>query len=249
VLAASADAQTIRRAPAFAGTDLVAAPTDGWATNGGDWYNRRYSPLAAIDRSNVATLKGVWRTHLKGSGLGPQYSGEAQPLVYRGVIYIVTGANDVFAVSVDSGAILWERRANLDPANNAVCCGWTSRGVALGDGKVFVGQLDGKLVALDQASGRVVWSTQAERWQEGFSITSAPLYFDGLVYTGFAGGERGIRGRVKAFDAKTGTLVWTFHTIPGPARSATTRGLRTTRSGWTAARPSGTRRPSIPSSA
>jgi glucose dehydrogenase len=138
----------------------------------------------------------VWRTHLRGSGLGAQYSGEAQPIVYRGVIYVVTGPNDVFAVSVDTGQIRWEYRANLDPANNAVCCGWTSRDVGLGDGKVFVGQLDGKLVALDQATGRVVWSVQAQRWQEGYTITSAPLYFDGLVYTGFAGGERGIRSRV-----------------------------------------------------
>jgi alcohol dehydrogenase (cytochrome c) len=216
VLTTSAAAQDIRRAPAFAGLELVAPPTNGWPTNGGDWYNRRYSPLTEIDRGNVAGLKGVWRTHLNGSGLGAQYSGEAQPLVHEGVIYVVTGANDVFAVNVEDGAILWEYRANLDPANNAVCCGWTSRGVGLGDGKVYVGQLDGKLVALDQRSGRVLWSVQAERWQEGFSITSAPLYFDGLIYTGFAGGERGIRGRVKAFDARDGKLTWTFHTIPGP---------------------------------
>jgi alcohol dehydrogenase (cytochrome c) len=215
-LAASAAAQSIRRAPAYAGSDLVATPTTGWPTNGGDWYNRRYSPLTQIDRSNVAGLKGVWRTHLQGSGLGAQYSGEAQPLVHEGVIYVVTGANDAFAVSVDSGEILWEYRAKLDPSNNAVCCGWTSRGVGLGDGKIYIGQLDGKLVALDQPTGRVAWSVQAERWQEGFSITSAPLYFDGLVYTGFAGGERGIRGRVKAFDARDGKLVWTFYTIPGP---------------------------------
>jgi alcohol dehydrogenase (cytochrome c) len=218
LLAASVavSAQTIRRAPAFAGADLVAPPVADWATNGGDWYNRRYSPLTDINRANVASLKGVWRTHLNGSGLGPQYSGEAQPIVYRGVAYVVTGANDVFALSVDSGAILWEHRANLDPANNAVCCGWTSRGVGLGEGKIFVGQLDGKLVALDQRNGNVLWSVQAERWQEGFTITSAPLYYDGLVITGFAGGERGIRGRVKAFSAADGALVWTFYTIPGP---------------------------------
>ncbi len=215
-LALTTHAQTIRRAPAFADSDLVAAPTANWSTNGGDWYNRRYSPLTAIDRGNVANLKGVWRTHLRGSGLGPQYSGEAQPIVYDGVAYVVTGANDVFAVDVDDGAILWEYRANLDPANNAVCCGWTSRGVALGDGKIYVGQLDGKLVALDQRTGSVLWSVQAERWQEGFTITSAPLYFDGRIYTGFAGGERGIRGRVKAFDARDGKLVWTFYTSPCP---------------------------------
>jgi alcohol dehydrogenase (cytochrome c) len=88
--------------------------------------------------------------------------------------------------------------------------------VGLGDGRIYVGQLDGKLVALDQRTGETLWATQAERWQDGFSITAAPLYYDGLVVTGFSGAEYGIRGRVKAFDAKTGELVWTFYTIPGP---------------------------------
>ncbi len=214
--AASGQTQKIERAPAFRKSDLVSPPTEGWPTNGGNWSNQRYSPLKAIDRSNVASLKGVWRTHLNGSGLGPQYSGEAQPIVYRGVIYVVTGADDVFAVSVDTGKILWQYAANLDAKNDAVCCGWTSRGVGLGDGKVFVGQLDGMLVALDQTTGKVAWSVQAERWQEGYTITSAPLYYAGLVITGAAGGERGIRGRVRAFDARNGKLVWTFHTVPGP---------------------------------
>ena len=107
---------------------------------------------------------------------------------------------------------------------DVICCGWASRGVGLGDGQVYVGRLDGKLVALDQQSGEVRWSVQAERWQEGFSITSAPLYYDGLVVTGFAGAEFGIRGRVKAFDAETGSLAWTFYTIPGPARWDTRAG-------------------------
>jgi quinohemoprotein ethanol dehydrogenase len=203
-------------APAFAGRDLVAFPTTGWLTNGGDWFNRRYSPLTQINRDNVARLKSVWRTHLNGSGMGARYSGEAQPIVHEGIAYIVTGANDVFALSLESGAILWTYTAKLDPSIDVVCCGWTSRGVGLGDGKIYVGQLDGKLVALDQRSGAVVWSVQAEPWQEGFSITSAPLYYDGLVITGFAGAEFGIRGRVKAYDADDGTLAWTFYTIPGP---------------------------------
>jgi alcohol dehydrogenase (cytochrome c) len=215
-LALAASAQTIRSAPAFKGRALVAAPTTGWPTNGGNWSNQRYSPLARIDRANVANLKGVWRTRLGGSGAGAKHSGEAQPIVYDGIVYVVTGADDVFAIGVDTGAILWSYAAHLDEANDVVCCGWTSRGVGLGDGKVFVGQLDGKLVALDQKTGKVEWSVQAERWQDGLSITSAPLYFDGLVITGFAGAEYGIRGRVKAFNAKNGKLEWTFYTIPGP---------------------------------
>jgi alcohol dehydrogenase (cytochrome c) len=215
-LAGSVGAQTISRAPAFAGDSLVPPPRANWATNGGNWYNQRYSPLTQIDRTNVGNLKGVWRTRLRGSGVGTKYSGEAQPIVYDGIVYIVTGADDVFAIGVESGEILWSYSANLDPANDVVCCGWTSRGVGLGDGKVFVGQLDGKLVALDQRTGKVAWTVQAERWQDGLSITSAPLYYDGLVITGFAGAEYGIRGRVKAFDARSGELEWTFYTIPGP---------------------------------
>ncbi len=195
---------------------LTAPPRDGWITNGGNLYNQRYSPLARINKANVATLKPAWRTHLNGSGTDSKYSGQAQPIVYDGVIYIPTGANDVFALDADDGKILWTYEAHLDPNITVICCGWMSRGVALGDGKVFSGQLDGKLVALDHATGKVVWSVQAETNADGFSITTAPLYYDGLVITGFAGGDRAARGRVKAFDARTGKLVWTFYTIPGP---------------------------------
>jgi alcohol dehydrogenase (cytochrome c) len=213
-LAAAAGAQ--QTAPAFSGTSLTPPPTNGWPTNGGNWYNQRYSPLAQINRANVANLKGVWRSRLDGSGVDTKYSGEAQPIVFDGVLYVITGADDVFAIDIESGEHLWKYEANLDQTIDTICCGWTSRGVGLGDGKIYVGQLDGKLVALDQRTGAVVWSMQAERWQEGLTITSAPLYYDGLVITGFAGAEFGIRGRVKAFDADDGSLVWTFHTIPGP---------------------------------
>jgi alcohol dehydrogenase (cytochrome c) len=194
---------------------LVAPPTTSWPTNGGNWYNQRYSPLTQIDRSNVASLKGVWRTRLGGSGAGPQHSGEAQPLIVDGLIYVPTGANDLFALDVLTGAIVWEYRANLDAANDVVCCGWTNRGVAHGEGRIFMGQLDGKVVALDAKTGAVAWTVQAERWQDGFSITSAPLYYDGRAITGFSGAEFGVRGRVKAFDARDGALAWTFYTIPG----------------------------------
>jgi quinohemoprotein ethanol dehydrogenase len=205
-----------RQADAFSPAALIQPPLEGWRTNGGNFYNQRYSPLTVIDRSNVAQLKGVWRTHLNGSGVGPQYSGSAQPIVHDGRVYIVTGANDVFALDLASGAIVWQYAARLDPAISTVCCGWTNRGAGLGEGKLFFGTLDGRLVALDQQTGRELWSVQAERRQDGYSITSAPLYYDGMVITGFAGAEYGVRGRVKAFDARSGKLLWTFHTVPGP---------------------------------
>jgi quinohemoprotein ethanol dehydrogenase len=206
----------IPRAPAFSSETLSALPTTGWLTHGGNLANQRYSPLTEINSQNVGDLKAVWRTHLDASGSGPRHSGEAQPIVHEGIIYIPTGANDVFALSVETGEILWKYQARLDEAIDTVCCGWSSRGVALGDGKIFVGQLDGKIVALDQQSGDTVWSIQAERWQDGYTITSAPLYYDGMVISGFSGAERATRGRVKAYDANDGTLLWTFYTVPAP---------------------------------
>jgi quinohemoprotein ethanol dehydrogenase len=217
-LAMPAAAQSAARAATrdFAADRLTAPPTANWPTNGGNLYNQRYSPLAQIDRSNVARLKGVWRARLEGSGVGSQYSGEAQPVVYDGAAYVSTGADDVFAISIDSGATLWKYSANLNPGITSVCCGWTSRGVAVSADKVFVGRLDARLVALDRKTGKPVWDVAAERWEDNFSITAAPLYYDGMVIVGFAGADRGTRGRVKAFDAKDGRPLWTFYTIPAP---------------------------------
>jgi alcohol dehydrogenase (cytochrome c) len=195
---------------------LMSAPTSGWLTNGGTLWNQRYSPLSRIDRDSVAGLQAEWRVSLNGSGMTPRSGNQAQPLVQDGVIYIMTGENDAFAVSVETGRLLWEYKANIDPKVARPCCSWVGRGVGLGEGKVFVGQLDAKLVALDQITGKVAWSVQAEDPKLGYAIASAPLYYEGLVITGFAGSDLGTRGRIKAFDARTGRLVWTFHTVPGP---------------------------------
>ncbi len=185
-------------------------------TNGGNLYNQRYSPLGQITADNVAALKGVWQVHLNGSGVGSPYSGEAQPLVHDGVMFVITGANDVFAIDIERGDFRWIYESGLDPAIDTICCGWTSRGVALGGGKVFVGRLDNQLVALDIHSGEPLWSVAAADWQDGYTITSAPLYYDGKVIIGFAGAEYGVRGQLKAFDADTGAPLWTFYTVPGP---------------------------------
>ena len=218
LLCSSASAQNseaIAKAPAFSAEELLAPPTDGWITNGGSLFNQRFSPLNQITIENVGDLKGAWRVHL-GSGLEAKYSGEAQPLIHEGTIYIVTGADDVSAVSVKTGKILWQYQANLDQSIDTVCCGWTSRGLGMGEGKIYVGQLNGKLVALDQTTGEPVWSAQVGRWQEGYTITSAPLYYDGMVITGTAGGDRGARGHVSAYAADDGRRLWRFYTIPGP---------------------------------
>jgi quinohemoprotein ethanol dehydrogenase len=215
--AAAIAARSDGLAPAFTAQQLSQSPVDNWITNGGTLYNDRYSPLKLINASNVAHLKGVWMTQLPGA-TAAKYSAESQPLEYNGMIYISTGADDVFAVRVDTGKVLWRYQARLDPAISTVCCGWLSRGIALGDGKIFIGQLDGKLVALDQATGKVAWSTQATKWTAGTVITAAPLYIDGLVIAGVAGGEFKARGHLMAFKASTGKEVWRFYTVPGPGQ-------------------------------
>jgi alcohol dehydrogenase (cytochrome c) len=212
--AESPSSPVIKPAPAFKAAQLNALPTTQWISIGGTLFNQRYSPLTLLNRDNVRGLKGLWRASM-GSGAGPGNAGQVQILSYEGVLYVANGVNDVFAMDVDTGHILWTYHGNPDPHGGSPI-GKVSRGVALGEGKVFVGHTDARLAALDQRTGKVVWEIPAERWQDGYAITAAPLYYDGLVIVGFNGGEMGTRGRLKAYDAKTGKLRWTFYTVPGP---------------------------------
>ena len=137
----------------FRPPSLSSLPRANWITNGGSISNQRYSPLAQVNTGNVAGLKGLWHIHL-GSGIAGKYSGEAQPLFYkeRHLRRYRRGRRVRHRCE--------DRRAQVDLSHKSwtkkiatICCGWTSRGLALGDGKVYVGQLDGKLVALDQGDG------------------------------------------------------------------------------------------------
>jgi alcohol dehydrogenase (cytochrome c) len=206
----------ISPSPAFGVDELLASPREGWITNGGSVFNQRYSPLDQVNRDTVGDLKAVRRISLDGSGDAAGYSAEAQPIVHDGVIYIVTGEDDVFAIDVETGAQLWFRDSGIDFDVVRVCCGRLSRGLGLGDGKVFVGQVDGVLTALDQQTGETVWRVDVADPAEGYSLTAAPLYYEGMVITGVAGGDLGTRGRVMAYDADTGAELWRFYTIPGP---------------------------------
>lgn len=208
--------KTIKAAPAFTGEQLSQTPKEDWITNGGSIRNNRYSTLDQINDSNVAQLRGVWRQSLGGSGTAAKYSQEGQPIEYQGVLYVPTGASDVFAMDVETGKTLWSYEARLPQDITTACCGWNNRGVAIGDGKVYVARLDARLVALDMRTGRVVWDTEVGKPSEGRTMTAAPLYYDGKVFTGVAGGEFGVRGHLSAFDATSGRQVWRFYTIPGP---------------------------------
>ena len=202
-------------APAFSAAELADPPTDSWPTNGGDVANRRYSPLDEIDTESVGDLGGVWRTNL-GSGTGSRYSAEGTPLFYEGVLYVTTGENDVFALDVETGETLWTYQGNLESEISTICCAWANRGVAMGEGRLYMGRLDGDLVAIDQQTGEELWTADTGDWRDGMTITAAPLYADGVVYTGVSGGEYGVRGRLYALDAETGEELWRRYTVPGP---------------------------------
>src|SRR6266851_7233408 len=186
-----------------------------WPAIGGDWSNSRYSTLTEINRDNVKNLKGAWVVHL-GSGLSPKYSLEGTPVVKDGVLYVSTGNDDVYAFDAKTGALIWEHRSGIDQNITTVCCGWDNRGVAVADGKVFLGLLDGSLVALDAKTGDLIWQTQVGKWQDGYTITSAPLYYNGVIYSGISGGDREARGKLTALDARSGKELWHWWTVPAP---------------------------------
>jgi alcohol dehydrogenase (cytochrome c) len=216
----SADAPTpIASAPEFTSDELYEAAGDNWISNGGGTTNDRFSSLDEINTENVKELKGDWMTKIGKEATAAKFSAEGQALEYEGTIYISDGADDVFALDAGTGRIIWTYEPHLppDPLGEVVCCGWDNRGVALGEGMVFVSQLNGAQVALDQETGKVVWSTSVVKPRSGFSITSAPLYYGGKVYVGGSGGEYGIRGRLTALNAKTGQEEWRFYTTPSPS--------------------------------
>jgi quinohemoprotein ethanol dehydrogenase len=216
--AETAESGGITPAPEFTSDELSEHAGANWITNGGGTSNDRFSTLSEINTENVKELKGDWMTKIGQNATAAKFSAEGQAIEYEGTIYISDGADDVFALDAGNGHRLWTYEPHLppDPLGEVVCCGWDNRGVAIGDGMVFVSQLNGAQVALSQETGKVVWSTNVVKPGNGFSITSAPLYYEGKVYVGGSGGEYGVRGRLTALNAKTGKEEWKFWTTPSP---------------------------------
>ena len=168
----------------------------------------RYYPGKQIDKSNVAKLRPAWifQTEVKESM-------ETTPIVVDGVMYVTTSFNHVYALNAKTGEQYWHYKHKMGPVTT-YCCGPNNRGVAIYNDKVYMGTLDSKLVALDAKTGSVVWETQIAEPELGYSETMAPTAVDGKILIGTNGGEYGIRGFVRAYDAETGKMVWNFHTIP-----------------------------------
>jgi len=189
-----------------------------WPTYGGNLANERYSTLTQISRATLSRLSPVWHSTLDNAGLGAQNSAEGTPIVVGGVMYISTGSDDVFALDASTGRRLWRYSAHLASNLTTACCGLESRGVAVGAGKVFVAQLDGRLRALNEATGVPVWTATVGNWRRGYTMTLAPLFYGGSVFVGVSGGDVGIRGFIAAYRAGDGKLLWRFNTVPRPGQ-------------------------------
>lgn len=182
-----------------------------WLTHGRDYAETRFSPLKKIDAENVKQLGLAW-SYDTGTNRGL----EATPIVSGGVMYTTGSWSIVYALDARTGKELWK----YDPAvphryGAKACCDVVNRGVALYKGRVYVGALDGRLIALDAATGKPVWSAVTVDQTKMYTITAAPRIVKGKVIIGNGGGEYGVRGYVSAYDAMTGKLVWRFYTVPG----------------------------------
>ncbi len=182
-----------------------------WLLHGRTHSEQRYSPLNQIDADNVGSLGLAWAfdTHTN-RGL------EATPIVVDGVLFTTGSWSVVFAIDARTGEQLWKWDPRV-PASygQRACCDVVNRGVAIYKGRVYVGVLDGRLVALDAETGSVVWETITVDQSLPYTITGAPRIVKGKVIIGNGGSEFGVRGYVSAFDAETGELVWRFYTVPG----------------------------------
>lgn len=179
-----------------------------WLHVNGGYAQTRYYPGNQINTGNVSKLRPafVFQTQMLESM-------QTAPLVVDGTMFLTTSYNHVHAINAVTGEEYWHYKHNMGPIT-VYCCGPNNRGVAASDGLLFMGTLDAKLVALDMKTGKLVWETEIADPEKGYSETMAPIVVDNKVIIGTNGGEYGIRGFVKAFDAKSGNLLWTFYTIP-----------------------------------
>ena len=179
-----------------------------WLHPNKDYTQTRYSKADQINTGNVKRLRPVFVFQT-----AVVESMETSPIVVDGIMYVTTSYDHVYAVDATTGQELWHYKHPMGSVTT-YCCGPNNRGVAVLGNKLFLGTLDAKLVTLDNKTGKMLWQTQIADPEKGYSETMAPAAVDGKVLIGTNGGEYGIRGFVKAFDAESGKLLWTFYTIP-----------------------------------
>jgi quinohemoprotein ethanol dehydrogenase len=182
-----------------------------WLTHGRTYSEQRFSPLAKINAANVKDLGLAWSLDLD-----THRGQEATPLIIDGVIYSTSAWSKVQAIDAASGRLLWQYDPKV-PGETGIkaCCDTVNRGVAAYNGRLYLGTLDGRLVALDARTGAEVWSVVTVDQSKAYTITGAPRVIKGKVIIGNGGAEFGVRGYVSAYDADSGKMLWRFYTVPG----------------------------------
>jgi alcohol dehydrogenase (cytochrome c) len=215
-LSGAANAQEVRNAVKYGDMTSVTqdllnrAASDGnnFLLTNGNYHQTRFYPNKQINTTNVSRLHPAWifQTDV-------MESMETTPIVVDGIMYVTTSFDHVYALDARTGEEIWHYKHKMGPITT-FCCGPNNRGVAVYGDLVYLATLDSKLLALEAKTGKLYWETQIADPELGYSETMAPTVVNGKVLIGTNGGEYGIRGFVKAFDAKTGKLLWTFYTIP-----------------------------------
>ena len=201
-----------------------------WMSYGRNYGENRYSPLNHITKANVKELGLAWSINL-----GTTRGIEATPLVVDGIMYLSGPWSIVYAIDARKGQLIW----TYDPEvpreyGERACCDVVNRGVALFRGLIFVGSLDGRLIAIDAATGKKVWEVLTVDRQKPYTITGAPRVVDGKVIIGNGGADYGTRGYVTAYDAITGKELWRFYTVPGdPSKPFESKAMEDAAKTWT----------------
>jgi quinohemoprotein ethanol dehydrogenase len=210
----------------------ITAPAAGeWLTYGRTYDEQRFSPLDRIDAGNVAQLGLAWAFDLD----TPHRVQESTPLVIDGVMYVTSAWSKLFALDAKTGKQKWM----FDPqvpgeAGVKACCDVANRGAAAWNGKIYIGTLDGRLIAVDAATGQQAWAVATVPAGQNYTITGAPRVFAGKVLIGNGGAEYGARGYVTAYDADSGKQLWRFYTVPGdPAQPFEHADLEKAAKTWT----------------
>ncbi|MCB2050297.1 MAG: PQQ-binding-like beta-propeller repeat protein, partial [Novosphingobium sp.] len=191
---------------------LLAASKDpaDWVTHGGNFEEQRFSKLTQVTDKNVTDLGLAWTYEFDTTR-----AQETTPLEYDGVLYVTSAWSKVFAFVSASGKLLWSYDPEVPGEFGAKgCCDVGNRGVAIYDGKLYLGTFDGRLIALDTKTGKPVWSVVTVDQSKTYTITGAPRIVKGKVLIGNGGAELGGRGYVTAYDAETGKQAWRFYTVP-----------------------------------
>lgn len=200
-----------------------------WLMHGRTYDEQRYSPLDTINRANVKDLGLAWF-----ADLDTARGQEATPLVIDGTIYLTTAWSKVKAYDAVSGKLRWVYDPKV-PGAAAVraCCDVVNRGLAAWGQQLYFGTLDGRLIALDRGTGKVIWSKQTSTAQSAAGFTGAPRVIDGRVIIGSSGGELDVRGNIAAYDANDGHELWRFYTVPGQPGTNTAPHLKRAEATWT----------------